>query len=169
MGMLFNTDATLRLLSLTNTAFNKANYTNNILGNSSIRAVFTPPYTNIDTFTNLAKKLGIDHEETGKSARWKNWLNYFDTDVASVVYGYIYTHAIQNANVIQVEFFAVPSATGNLTASYALVVDQQTQGSDGSKYTLAISISTNTIDQLTSLRPHLRGRPPRRDGHQEER
>ncbi len=41
MGMYFNTDATLRLLSLTNTAFNKANYTNKILGNSSIRAVFT--------------------------------------------------------------------------------------------------------------------------------
>jgi hypothetical protein len=161
MGMLFNTDATLKLLEIANIAFNKLNYAQNIQTNPTYSKVLQmqSPYTTISTYKNLAKPLGVDHEEVGKSKRWQKWLNYFDADIASTVYGYIYNGAILNANVVQVEFFAVPSNTKTLAASSILVVDNQSDGSDGSKSTLAITISTNTIDQLISLRP-LSGRRP---------
>jgi hypothetical protein len=150
MGMLFNTDATLKLLDMANNAFNVNGWTK-IKANAPLVATFNAagPY---NTYKHVATLLQIDHVEPGKSKRWKWWLdNCFDLHCAGIVYPAIAT-AITDPQCSAVEFFAVP-VLGALGAATAVVVQiPDSESAVGAAlaglYTLVIEIKTNTYDAL---------------------
>jgi hypothetical protein len=149
MGMLFNTDATLKLLEITNNAFNS--YSFSFMKTSSYWLNTFASTGSFNTYAHVAQRLSMDHAEPGKSKKWQNWLKLFDqSPAAAKVYPWIHGAMTDtSATCRQVEFFAVPSASATIDATSQKVPDKETQLPGGNNpYTLCITIATQTADQL---------------------
>jgi hypothetical protein len=125
MGMLFNTDDTLRILKVINQAFSRQ-------GLNRLRKDTTYPWATAfsqlpnpngfggatGTYNTVAKALGIDLDGgTGLgSARWHKFLNILDVQpqqgsVVATIIGQAISNALNNKNYSQVEIFAVPTSS----------------------------------------------------------
>lgn len=165
MGMLFNTDDTVEILSILNHAFNRA-------GMARLRtdtdapsaATFSTLGGAVDTYTNVCAVLGVDFDGgTGlRSKRWRKWLKKLDSihqgaagpgGVVPYVSSYIgkaIANAISNVGQTysQVEFFAVPTPP-NAGAPTISALAQDFKDKNG-EYSLIITVTTSTVDQLVS-------------------
>jgi hypothetical protein len=129
--MLFNTDATIDILKVVNTAFNRDNL-------RRLRHDTAFPWTTafsqlpnpagfggaVGTYNTVAKALGIDLDGGAglRSRNWQAWLDQIDNKTQSVagiqttvstVIGQAISDAINNngQSYRQIEFFAVPAQT----------------------------------------------------------
>lgn len=157
MGMLFNTDTTLNMLMVVNTAFNRD-------GLNRIRNDKAPGWPTIfgglpgtaGTYALAASPLNVDLDGGRglRSKRWQSWLKILDkntntngTNLATYV-GTQINNAIANtgATYTAIEFFAVPTAPSAGASITALGTDYP--NGDGTM-TKVITFTTSTLDALT--------------------
>jgi hypothetical protein len=165
MGMLFNTDGTIRTLNRVNSAFKKKSFAT--LSSS-------PPGTLIHDLMNLGSgatgifqmvciPLRLDDYNSDVSTNWKNFLNLLDTTnqtVSGVTKTLSQFIGIELAKALQgqspyngvkgVEFFAVPGTTLQLTPGppFQIFTDTATQ----KEKTMIVTIETATVQALMEAR-----------------
>ena len=165
MGMLFNTDGTIRTLNRVNSAFKKKSFTT---------LVASPPGTLIHDLLNLGSgatgifqkvcvPLRLDDYNVAVSTNWQNFLNLLDTTNQTVngvtktlsqFIGIALAEALQDQapynGVKGVEFFAVPGTTLQLTPGppFQIFTDAATQ----KEKTMIVTIETATVQALMEAR-----------------
>jgi hypothetical protein len=160
MGMLFNTDGTIRILAMANNAFKRGTFK---------RLQNNPPSTLIHDLQNLGSgatgiyvkvctQLFIDDYDDTVSTNWQTFLNLLDTTnqptTTSTISSLIGTEialALQNKapykTVKAIEFFAVP-----FTSLQLMVLPPFPVISTAGEKTMIITIQTGTVDALLSFR-----------------
>lgn len=160
MGMLFNTDATLRMLDTVNATFRGLSFkqffaTNPKVSIQTFRALGTSTTTGI--YSQAALPLGIDDFDPVISRRWQKWLGWLDSttqspgQTVSYVIGNAIADAIQGRSVNgtagvtfnSVEFFVVPGPSG-----VSVSVGDVPEDSNSTTFTKVITIQTMTVDQF---------------------
>jgi hypothetical protein len=155
MGMLFNTQSTLDIVSQLNANFDAGN----LPARAGSPAMFDNwPLAN-GTYTAVAVPLRIlTNAIEDPNNNWQKWLGHFDKSPNSKVSGQQVAATVGNAignalrgkkedgsnqNFHQIEFFAVPDSGTKISATALDLADSK---GDWSK---VITIYTNTFDQLT--------------------
>src|SRR4051812_28813877 len=150
MGAIFNTKATLKLLDMLNKRYAPGNAFNKARTDQENLTLRDFPQFG-DAFS-CAKKLKLQDTDSGINGRWKKWLDFLDGHKQGFQFGgplvrTMMAEAIEDANCIGIEFFAVP-APDFIVHSPAPKVHEQ---NDQTKYTIEIIVETNTIDQMVTF------------------
>jgi hypothetical protein len=165
MGMLFNTEGTLRLLVMLNDAFRRGKFTyikNHPPSNHFIADLQALTTGANGIFSRCCEPLYLDDGQDSVSTNWKNFLNLLDTTnqggqtISQIIGSSIAAALLGNApytNVKSIEFFAVPSAAGLSVQVQAIPFSNDE--------TMIITVTTATVHALIEERrrsPSGRGR-----------
>lgn len=167
MGMLFNTDGTIEILSKLNDTFAHAGLARLKTDDGKRSKKWSKLFKKIGTggngtYTSVAKPLGVDLDSaaTGglKSQNWQTFLAYLDAnsnndgtgDNIATVIGKGISKAItqQQPPYVQIEFYAVPvkPPQGGPYVSAQITDYNDANG----ELSLIVTISTCTVDELPS-------------------
>ena len=164
MGMLFNSDGTLRILKLLTETFSGHNFTN-LKNDAMFKAALGQPVATTSTYS-AAQMIHVDQDpgdagnniasQPSVTTNWGKWLNYLDahsgndTDNNGVTMSTVQwvrttiENALNDNNCIGVEFFAVPGPTLAAMVPFQKVYDR----TNNALYTIAIAVQTITVDKV---------------------
>jgi hypothetical protein len=144
MGMLFNTDNTLQVLSLLNGRYNDKN-----IDNVRTDVQILRDYRTYKSIHSVAKALGLTNNKV--DANWKQWLDAVDAhDQGAAKGGVVIREAIagflEEADCSAIEFFAVPSNQLQI-----LFPPKVPDPKGPNKYSRIITVETLTYDKVAAF------------------